>query len=285
MCFVVVFFYWYKPVEMRGGSDQDIRETYQIVKPLSSGGFGSTFVVSHISDMKEYILKEIPYNTQDINRNAGNLISAHMEIDVLRNVKYLGCRQDLLCYVESFPDYARGVMCIVTEKFPAQGDPAPTLESWLNSVSEITQSQCLTIIKNIVNALWFLHSKGISHNDIKPSNILINPNDNYSICVIDFGSGCILNYTKYCFATSSPGFIHPAANQILTGYGRLFNFNLDLYSVGVILKIMLEKIKVASSAEVTKSLTLMRDSLLLIDLNNMIIHSQSLVAFLENLQI
>lgn len=246
------------------------KESYQIVKTLSSGGFGTAYLVQKNS--VEYILKEIPFNQftddilstmeesiQSLSRNAfgikelmdslqslssvnfknhNNLISANLEVNALKYIKSNGCRKDILCYVDHFIDYNSETFCIITQKFPLEGPPAPTLDKFM-SKTVISIPTFLTIVQNILSAFSYLHSINVFHNDIKPSNILIDPQDNYSIHVIDFGSACM---EKYCFASVSEGFLHPQSSTINTDYGRKTTKNLDIYGLSVVLSKLVERI-------------------------------------------
>ena len=50
---------------------------------------------------------------------------------------------------------------------------------------EVSETEILAIIYNLLTALKYLHDSHIVHRDIKPSNILINFECNVRIC--DFG--------------------------------------------------------------------------------------------------
>lgn len=247
------------------------KESYEIFKVISSGGFGTAYLVQKNS--VQYILKEIPFNkfTDDVLatmeesllslpknafgvqelidslqtlpsinfKNHNNLISANLEVNALKYIKSNGCRKDILCYVDHFIDYKAETICIVTDKFPLEGPPAPTLEKFMSN-TVITLNTFLTIMQNILSAFSYLHSINVFHNDIKPSNILIDPRDNYSIHVIDFGSACM---ERYCFGSISEGFLHPQSPSITTDYGRKTTKNLDVYGLGIVLSQLAEHVK------------------------------------------
>ena len=60
-----------------------------------------------------------------------------------------------------------------------------------NTTRTTTHTLARVILRQILSALAFSHSKGIVHRDIKPSNILVDGN-NMANClrIIDFGSAC-----------------------------------------------------------------------------------------------
>ena len=81
------------------------------------------------------------------------------------------------------------------------------------------------IIYQISFGLYFLHSKGIIHNDIKPSNILINNNCSIEIC--DFSS------TTYNNELSDEYTLYYASPEFLIDKKR--DEKSDMWSLGIII--------------------------------------------------
>jgi serine/threonine protein kinase len=50
---------------------------------------------------------------------------------------------------------------------------------------EIPESRAIKYLKELISAVDFLHSNSVTHNDIKPSNILLSDDDTIKLC--DFG--------------------------------------------------------------------------------------------------
>ena len=67
------------------------------------------------------------------------------------------------------------------------------------------------MVKNLINGLKFLHTKGVAHLDIKPENILINPATN-EIRYIDFGLACMSD-EKY-EPVGTPYYLPPEAFKV-----------------------------------------------------------------------
>ncbi|CAD8108648.1 unnamed protein product [Paramecium primaurelia] len=110
-----------------------------------------------------------------------------------------------------------------------------TLKEYLEKLTEITQFEVYIIMKQILNIVQYLHSKGYVHRDIKPENILLSQyRDPSKLYMIDFG----LTAKKEDVATrypncGTPGYIAP----------EVINFDphhpydelSDIFSCGVLL--------------------------------------------------
>ena len=59
--------------------------------------------------------------------------------------------------------------------------------------NKLTISQLNDISHQIINAISFIHSKGIVHRDIKPDNFLINANNKIKVCDFGFAKQIIVN--------------------------------------------------------------------------------------------
>ena len=90
------------------------------------------------------------------------------------------------------------------------------------------------ILKQVLSAVAYCHSKKVAHRDIKPENILIDNKDKLTIKLIDFGTSQVFeNEEKMELVMGSAYYIAP---EILTGK---YNEKCDIWSIGVILYILL----------------------------------------------
>ncbi|KAH3762409.1 protein kinase 1 [Pelomyxa schiedti] len=90
--------------------------------------------------------------------------------------------------------------------------------------------QCLHAVK-------YLHSQGITHRDLKPENILLATPESHVIKISDFGLSRILDegtITQMQTVVGTPQYVAP---EVLLGKG--YRPNVDLWSLGVILYVML----------------------------------------------
>jgi len=100
-----------------------------------------------------------------------------------------------------------------------------------------TEVQAATLMKQIVQAIFFMHENHVCHRDLKPENFLFQSKDKLeqtSIKIIDFGLSC--QFTPGQVLTTKAGTPYYVAPQVLAGkYDQLS----DLWSIGVIMYVML----------------------------------------------
>jgi len=96
-------------------------------------------------------------------------------------------------------------------------------------------------MKQILSAVEHLHQNGIVHRDLKPENLFLSSKgEDSKVKVGDFGLSTFISLdSKLTKAVGTPGYIAPEILQTLDedldGYGK----EVDLWSVGVIMYILL----------------------------------------------
>ena len=101
--------------------------------------------------------------------------------------------------------------------------------------------ESLRIVRQISTALDYAHKQGVIHQDVKPSNIILDRNGNAHLT--DFGLAkikqpdCKSAHTEYQRQLS--GTISHMAPELLRGSGRSGDERSDLYSLGVVVYEML----------------------------------------------
>ncbi|XP_049762676.1 eukaryotic translation initiation factor 2-alpha kinase 1-like [Schistocerca cancellata] len=122
-----------------------------------------------------------------------------------------------------------------------------TLLQWLNNRNNkripIDITQCLKGFRHLVCGIEYIHSQGIVHHDIKPSNIFVN-SELSQVQVGDFGLACFLQHSHKDVALLSQPTLYGdhrnmeigtktyAAPEQLEG---VCNQKSDLYSLGIVL--------------------------------------------------
>uniref|UniRef100_A0A672YGI3 non-specific serine/threonine protein kinase n=1 Tax=Sphaeramia orbicularis TaxID=375764 RepID=A0A672YGI3_9TELE len=105
------------------------------------------------------------------------------------------------------------------------------------------------VVRDIAQALDFLHTKGIAHRDLKLENILCEYTDQVSpvkICDFDLGSGVKLSSACTPITTpelttpcGSAEYMAPEVVEVFTDEASFYDKRCDLWSLGVILYILL----------------------------------------------
>lgn len=232
------------------------RSLYTIVKELGKGAFGETFLVTKTDDSRTFVLKRLRIKSSTPSTpmtpstpstpispgspgkqtQAIDLKEIFLEIDILRKIEKHGCRPDILCFHEYFVDCEAQTINIVTLAF----ENAITLSEYIISYqrlnSYIPKKSLLQIMYNILEPLYYLTKLGIAHGDIKPDNILINP-DTLTVQIIDFGLAC----SKKCKPAGTLLFASPEVlhDLFITRQIPLDELQQgDVFSLGIVFYLM-----------------------------------------------
>jgi serine/threonine protein kinase len=85
-------------------------------------------------------------------------------------------------------------------------------------------------MRELLSALDFIHSKGVIHRDVKPSNIVVDKEG--KLTILDFDLAEFLTpYTKLNFSVATKGFKAPESFL----RQKKYDFRFDIYSAGCIL--------------------------------------------------
>ena len=181
---------------------------YKILKKLGSGGFGTVYLAEDTILKCQRALK-IPHRTSS---QADKLLQESVLqtrlLDHPHIVKLLTV------------DIIDNILIMVMEYIEGTD-----LEKILDLSSSLQVKTALRYFKQILSALAFAHQKSVIHRDIRPSNVLINLDDD--VKVADFGTSTLLQEKQ--FATTkigSPPYMAPEQFE-----GKAV-FASDVYSAG-----------------------------------------------------
>ncbi|CAH0546581.1 unnamed protein product [Brassicogethes aeneus] len=104
--------------------------------------------------------------------------------------------------------------------------------------SKFTECEASSILRKLVRAVSFMHSRGVVHRDLKPENLVFtSTDDDAEIKIIDFGFARLKIEKE---ALHTPCYtLHYAAPEVLKGDPEGYDENCDLWSLGVVLYTML----------------------------------------------
>merc|ERR1719473_480421 len=104
-------------------------------------------------------------------------------------------------------------------------------------IGHFTEKDATGTVYKLLDALKFMHDKGIAHRDLKPENMLMTGKGPDAVCKItDFGLGKFFDQQTELMKTpcGTPGYIAPEVLH-MKGYDK----QCDVWSLGVIVYILL----------------------------------------------
>lgn len=193
-------------------------------KMIGAGQFGKVYLAYSAADKNfKVAIKAI----NKIRLQSSVLHTLRNEINIISSLDH----PNIVKYYETYesPNH----IYLITEYVPG-GELFVRLTE--GSRAEFDEKKCARIMKQLLLAVNYLHSKNIAHRDLKPENILFSKDDN--IKLIDFGlskPSMNLNGSKAKFGTvvGTPYYLAP---EVLKGD---YNKECDCWSLGVIMYVIL----------------------------------------------
>ena len=190
---------------------------YKIIKKLGNGMFGQVFKAIDLTKNKEVALKVLKSKTGYFRQGMLEAIILSMLNDIydVDGTKHSVRMYDHFLYCNH--------LCIVFELL-GQNLYEVICENDYTGFNIMTVRKMMTQLLQCLDMLFDAH---IVHCDIKPENLILDPQTN-GIKIIDFGSACFDNYTLYTYVQSR----HYRAPEIILGIP--YNNSIDMWSAGCI---------------------------------------------------
>ena len=191
--------------------------------PIGSGAMGDVYMGYRVKNGEQIAIKHVKdfyANTKLIRERAKQEASLAFRHPNL--VEMIG-------YCEYAPD--RGPIFLLSHLVKGQN-----INTYIKSLAgaPFRVEKISRVIMSILDALDYVHSRGVIHRDIKPANIMIE--DNSNVRLMDLGISRLSGGNKF----SSFGFIgtpqYSAPEQIKrdeSGKGDPINATTDIYEVGI----------------------------------------------------
>ncbi len=201
---------------------------YKIIRQLSAGGFGHTFLAEdiHLPNHPQCVLKQLKPQFKDAEQLQIARRLFNTEAEVLYQLGNHDQIPRLLAHFEESREFYLAQELIV-------GD---ALDQLLIEGNQWTQPAVVALLKDILEVLAFVHQQGVIHRDIKPSNLIRRQRDG-RIVLIDFGAvkqvsaatfDARTGQTSLTIAIGTQGYM---PDEQLAGNPR---FSSDVYAVGMV---------------------------------------------------
>ncbi|XP_077458662.1 calcium/calmodulin-dependent protein kinase type 1D-like [Stigmatopora argus] len=201
---------WKKPVS-------NIKDVFDFKGKMGSGSFSEVFMVREKKTGKLFALKCLKKK----HLTHSNLEN---EINVLKRIKH-----DNVVGLEDF--YESRTHYYLVMQLVSGGE----LFDRILDKGVFTEKDASMVIKQVLEAVGYLHENGIVHRDLKPENLLYYSTDeNAKIMVSDFGLSKTLEHGVMSTACGTPGYVAP---EVLAQ--KPYSKTVDCWSIGVITYILL----------------------------------------------
>ncbi len=202
----------------------DRLHNYEILSQLGEGGMGEVWLARDIHLDREVAIKCLnPQLTADPQFAERFRAEARIQAK-LTHTNIVG----LYAFFEDggnyfmVLEYARGI----------------TLRELINRTGPIPEKRALRIFEQLADALDHAHSADIIHRDVKPSNVMVDPERNDAVKVMDFGIARLLGEGHLTRTGTRMGTVYYMSPEQVRAEKDI-DRRSDIYSTGVVLYEML----------------------------------------------
>ncbi|ROT83358.1 putative serine/threonine-protein kinase [Penaeus vannamei] len=213
----------FPPRNVEVKEDVDMRKYYDLKKEIGRGRFGTVYLVTDKTTGQKFAAKFV--NTKR-NQDRANV---EREVEIMKLLNAERPHPRLIQLYDAF-DMDKE-MCLVLEVV----DGGELFERVIDDDFVLTEKACAIFMRQVCEAVEFIHSKNILHLDMKPENILCLSREGNRIKICDFGLARKYDPRKklqVLFGT--PEFVAPEVVNF-----EPISFGTDMWSVGVISYVLL----------------------------------------------
>ncbi|XP_059397201.1 calcium/calmodulin-dependent protein kinase type 1D-like isoform X2 [Carassius carassius] len=198
-------------------STDNIQDVFEFMEVLGSGAFSEVFMVKERKTGKPFAMKCVKKkNKRDVN--------LENEIAVLRKIQH----DNVVC-LEDF--YESRTHYYLLMQLVSGGE----LFDRILDRGMYSEADASLLIRQVLEAVSYLHKNGIVHRDLKPENLLYYSTDeNSKIMISDFGLSKMEDNGIMSTACGTPGYVAP---EVLAQ--KPYSKAVDCWSIGVITYILL----------------------------------------------
>lgn len=205
--------------------------SYRVLESIAEGGFGATYKGEHVITKDPVCIK-----------HCSEISPAHDQVLIQEMKSIWDLRHYALPCMRDLQRLEDGSLALIMSYIPGY-----TLEQIVEKAGKIEPETTAWISERILNALLYLHHHGVIHGDIKPQNVIIQPNT-HSVVLVDFGLAMVRPGSSDKSLGYTPVFASP--EQIA---GKTLLPASDYYSLGMLMVYALNGGKRMDKKEVPSS--------------------------------
>jgi len=198
--------------------EQKFRDRFTLGEELGRGGFSIVKKGIEMETNKVYAIKIIAKNQSD-----DELALLKREIEIMRKLKH-----EHIISLQSVFDEEDNIFLVL--ELATGGE----LFDQIISKGTYSERDAASIIRQILEAVAYMHSNGIAHRDLKPENLLVTGENQDVIKISDFGLSKDFGNDNLKTSCGTPDYVAP---EVLRGTN--YDNSVDVWSVGVITYILL----------------------------------------------
>jgi len=195
-----------------------VKEVYEFGEELGRGGFSIVKKATRKETGQVFAVKII-----EKNQSNEELQLLQREIDIMQKLDH----KNIISLEEVYDE--KDTIYLVME-LVSGGE----LFDQIVSRGSYTESDAASIVRQILEAVDYMHGNGIAHRDLKPENLLCSGDEHNTIKVTDFGLSKDFANASLGTSCGTPDYVAP---EVLRG--QPYDNSVDIWSIGVITYILL----------------------------------------------
>ncbi|MBP0012793.1 MAG: tetratricopeptide repeat protein [Roseofilum sp. SID3] len=204
-----------------------LNQRYQFIKTLGSNQLGQTHLVgdTHLPGHPRCVVKQLKLPGNNPKTLEFSLILLNKKAEALKSLGTHPQIPKLLDYFEESQSF------YLVEEFIV----GTSLRDQLESQPQWTEAQAIALLEEVLQILSFVHSRGLIHRSIKPSNLIRRKSDDRMVLTgfgifKEIGTQVMRSQQQLLKAQRNGSVVYVSPEQ---DQGQA-HFNSDLYSLGII---------------------------------------------------
>ena len=202
----------------------NFRSDFDVLTLLGKGNFAKVYLVENKVTKNQFSAKI--FDKELIKTDPFEMKCFLYEISMLREVE-----GPHLLYTYKIYEGESNIYCV------GQYCSGGTIYEFLKEHGKPTEVHAISLMRQVIEALAYLHLKQLIHRDLKPENIIFNDKNYDKVTLVDFGFMTKSEEFKLLFTRcGTPGYVAP---EVLADSN--YDTSADMYSAGILFFALLSK--------------------------------------------